>query len=229
MTEVSVRGGGSGQSIVTYRIGGREYPVKTGRQCKVCQSPHRFEIEEEIVAGRTYAKIVDHLPEGTDISPRNVKEHFNNGHMPLEVSATRQIVEARARRVGKRIEDSTESLIDGITLAEAVVQKTFEAIAKGELKPEVRDGLRAAKVLADLGIYDEGGVDQQAFIEAFMVYHEQAQAHMSPEQFEAFGQALDESPVLQALATRYEGGSVVEGEVVERAAEGLADSLDNGL
>lgn len=220
MTAIAgVPGRAAGTSLVTYKVGGREYPMKTVRTCKVCMSPYRFDVEEAVVAGRTYAKIVESLPEDHDLNVRNVKDHYYNGHMPLEVAASRQIVEERAARVGKRIEDSTDSLVDGVTLLNVTVQKVFEDIAAGRLQPEVADGIRAANILAQLGEYDDGGLDQQAFVEAFMVYHESAQDLMSPEQFEKFGQRLSQSPVLRALASRYDGDSV-DGEV-------LSENFDN--
>lgn len=211
-------------SIVSYRVGGREYPMKTVRQCKVCRSPYRFDIEQAIVLGRTYRKIIEHLPEDHELTSENVKNHYLNGHLPMEVSVTRQIVEKRAEQVGKSIEDSVDSLIDGMTLAQTVVQKTFESIARGEQEPDIREGLAAAKLLAVLGEYDDGGLDMAAITEAFMVYHESAQEFMSPDQFEAFGKALSKNPVLKALARRYEG-EVVEGEVEESRV--LAEKLDS--
>lgn len=203
--------------MVSYRVGGREYPLKTVPRCHVCMSPHRFEIEEQIVAGRTYRKIHEAIADLDENAPsiRNITDHYNNGHMPLEMSSTRQIVEARARAVGKRVEEGTEDLADGISLLQVVVQKTFEAIAAGKIEPGVRDGLRATKLLGDLGEYDGAGVDQQAFMEAFMVYHETAEDIMSPEDFHRFGELLESNPVLKALAARYDGQDVVEGEWTE--------------
>lgn len=201
--------------------------MKTNRQCKVCMSEHRFDIEEDLIAGRVYKKIHDALPEDADISIRNIKDHYNNSHMPLEQSAVRQIVEARAERMGKRIEDSVDSLVDGMALAEVVVHKTFEKVAAGEIQPELKDGLAAAKFLAEMGEYEEGGADMAAITEAFIVYHEEAEQVMSPEQFEAFGQALAKNPVLKALARRYEGETVVEGDVVATQEEALAGRLDS--
>lgn len=190
-----------------------------------CMSPYRFDIEEELIGGRTYKRIVDSLPEGHELTPRNVRDHYSNNHLPLEQAVTRQIVEARAQRVGKSIEDAAESLIDGITLAQVVVQKTFEAIASGDVTPDVKDGMGAAKFLSDLGEYDEGGTDMVAVSEAFMVYHEQAQEVMTPEQFERFGRLLTDNPVLKALAAKYDGEEVVEGEVVE-GSQSLAGEFD---
>lgn len=213
MSEVSVRG--AGNSAIIYRVGGREYPLKTNRQCRVCMSPHRFDIEDALINGRTYRKIVESLPEGHELVTANVKNHYLNGHLPLEQAATRQIIEARAERVGKSIEDAAQSLVDGLTLAEVVVQKTFEGIASGEIAPDLKDGLAAAKFLADFGEYDEdGGTDMMAVSEAFMVYHDAAAEVMTPEQFAAFGEMLTTSPVLRALAAKYDGESV-PGEVLD--------------
>lgn len=219
---------GRAQSVVTYKVGGREYPMKTSRQCKVCMSPHRFTIEEHLISGRVYRKIAEALPEDADISSRNIESHYHNGHMPLEQAAVRQIVEERAQKVGKRIEDSNQSLIDGMTLAEVVVHKTFEQIAAGEIRPDLKDGLAAAKFLAEMGEYDEGGADMAAITEAFIVYHEEAEQTMSPEQFRDFGKRLAKNPVLKALASRYEGGGdTVQGDVLATQEEALAGRLDS--
>jgi hypothetical protein len=213
----------AGKSVVSYRIGGREHPMVRNRRCKVCMSPYRFQIEENLVEGRTYGKIITHLPEDHELSTRNIKDHYLNGHMPMEVSATRQVVEAQARRVGKSIENHADSLVDGITLAHTVIQKTFESIAKGETIPTPRDGLRAMKVLSDLGEYDSaGGMDMDAMVEAFVIYMDNAEAHMTPEQFEDFHRALDTNPVLKALERRYQEqqeGHPVQGEAEEKEGE----------
>lgn len=208
---------GAGVSMVTYKVGGREYPMKTNRSCKVCMSPYRFEIEEAIVAGRAYQKIVDHLPDGHELNKRNVKDHFLNRHMPLEVSSTRAIIEQRAAAVGKSIEDSAEELVDGVSLAKVVVMKTFEAIADGTAIPGVRDGLRAMKLLSDLGEYDGGGdMDMVAMTEAFMIYHETAQATMDVDQFERFQTMLENNPALKALEARYNAS---HNDTIESEAE----------
>jgi hypothetical protein len=204
------------RSVITYRTGGRDYPLKTVRNCKVCKSPYRFDIEEHIIGGRTYKRIIDSLPEDHEVSADSVKRHYLNGHMPLEQSVHRQMVERRASQIGKSIDDAADSLIDGITLLESVVQRTFDRLASGEVKPELRDGVQAASLLAQLGEYDQQGVDQQAIVEAFIVYHQNAERFMTSDQFQKFGEALDKSPVLAALARRFDENAeheTVPGEV----------------
>lgn len=220
-------------SLVTYRVGGREYPMKHAPGCKVCQSPYRFEIEEGLVTGRAYKKILDSLHEdeqSDDLTVRNIRDHYYNGHLPLEQAGIRTIVETRAAELGKSIETEVDSLIDGITLARTVVQKTFEALADNTIQVELKDGLAAAKFLAEMGDYDEGGADMMAVTEAFMTYHEVAEEFMEPEQFAAFGKALATNPVLKALAAKYDGETVA-GEVLDAeqaASSALAGKLDSG-
>ncbi len=221
---ISVRG--LGRSVATYRFGGREYPMKTVARCLTCMSPFRFEIEEAIVAGRIYKRIADQIAGYGDeyaVSVRSIQDHYNNGHMPLELTNTRQIIEARARKVGKAVDESHEQLVDGITLMETVVLKAFEGIAKGTVEVDARAGLRAAKMLADLGEYDGSSVDQQSYVEAFMAYHETAEELMGPEAFAEFGRKLAQNPVLQALASRYDGDDPEEHDVVRGEVESQPD------
>lgn len=221
---ISVRGAGS--SVITYRAGGKEYPLHTAPQCQVCNSPYRFEIEQQLISGRTYRRIHEsisvHYEDSEDSAPswRSIQEHYRREHMPVNHSTTRQIIEDRAQAVGKAVDSGVEELVDGITLMETVVFKAFNLIANGEAEPTVRDGLAAAKLLAELGAYDGSSVDQQAYVDAFVAYHETAEQVMGKEEFARFGAALAQNPVLKQLAARYDGESVdtVPGEVEEEAS-----------
>ena len=221
-------------SIVTYRVGGREYPMRMVRSCKVCRSPYRAHIEEYVASGYSYRQIVDHLGEQLPdlrISVENLSDHVSREHLPLALTSIQQIAQDRAVEVGRKIEQGNRNIADGITLLRSVVQKSFERIASGAEAPEISDGIRAAKMLADLGEYDTGssGLDRQSVIEAFMVYHEQAQSFMSPEQYASFGEALSRNPVLAALAAKYDGdGETVPGEVVDQqqVVEQILDEED---
>lgn len=214
-TALSVRAAGT--ATVTYRMGGTDVPLIRDPQCRVCNSPHRFDAEEKIIEGVAFKKINDRLPQGAEpFSDSSLRRHWKN-HMAVEQAVARDIVERRAMQVGKRISDAEETLIDGITLMQVVVQKTFERIARGELEPNLREGLAAAKGLADLGEYDDGALDQQAYVEAFSIYQAEARAQMGDEGFAAFGEALAKSPVLAALMARYHGEAP---EPEPEAAEG---------
>ncbi len=203
-----------GSSLIAYRLGGRDYPLRTVAQCKVCSSPHRFEIEKEIAAGRVYKNIVASLlleDPDCDLTNKNLNDHYRNGHMPLEVEASRRILERRAEQRGLDVVAGVDSLVDGIALAETVVQKTYEAVQRGEIKPDLKDGLYAARMLETFAPV-ETGANAEIYAQAFMVYHEVAQMLMPAGQFEEFGRRLSANPTLKALVARYSEGEVDDGD-----------------
>lgn len=236
MTE-PVRGVRQGAAaLVTYRLGGRDYPLRSVAQCKVCRSPQRFHVETEIASGRTYTRIHKDLllaDESCDLTVENLRDHYKNGHMPLEVEASRAIIERRAVERGKDIQRGVDPIVDGMALAEIVVQKTVEAMQRGEIKPDMKDGLMAARLLETFAPVEQGA-DQNTYATAFMVYHETAQQIMTTSQFEEFGRQLKANPTLKALVARYSEGQVepeeepVSGEVVSAPREIALGDLDNG-
>ena len=221
---VTGRRQGSAASLVRYRLGGREYPLRSVSTCYVCQSEYRFHIESEIAQGRVFPRIHKDLmlaqPECT-LSVENLREHFKNGHMPSEVEGARLIMERRAIERGRSLNDAATSLADGMALAEIVVQKTIEAMQRGEIKPEIKDGIAAARLMETFAPVEQG-VNANVYAEAFMAYHETAQQIMTEGQFEDFGRQLSSNVTLKSLIARYSEGepdSEVEadsdGELVE--------------
>jgi hypothetical protein len=191
-----------GQSVVVYRLGGREYPQRVVPNCNVCASRYRYDVERAVAGGQPFAAIVRALPDDAGLSARSIANHSHAGHMPYEQEALRRVVERRAEQLGRDVEDGVEQLVDQVSLAQTVVQQVFTGLAAGELRPDVTDGLRAAKLLAQIEAEGDGG-DKAAWTEAFMVYHSIAKRIMSPEQWAAFGLELSTNPVLRALTARY--------------------------
>jgi hypothetical protein len=186
-------------SIVTYRLGGRDYPLRSATGCKVCSSPARFTVESEIVRGATYTSIARSVG---NLTNQNVRNHFLAGHMPLEVEALRRLLERRAEEIGRDIDAGVDSLVDHVTLARTVVQRTYEGIASGDLNPSVAEGVAAARLLQQAGDGVEES-DRATWVEAFMAYQDTARQVMGPEQFERFGAALGANPLLRALVDRH--------------------------
>lgn len=186
-------------SMITYRMGGRDYPLRSVATCKVCRSPSRFEIERELVSGRTYATIARAVSDtDPDINPRNIRDHYANGHLPMEQEASRRIIEKRAVMMGRSVEEGVDSIVSGLAVAEVVVQKGFEAIARGELRPDMKDVLMAVKILETFGTGSDG-TDESLYVEAYMIFHETASQVMSQEQFADFGRRLNANPSLRRL------------------------------
>jgi hypothetical protein len=68
--------------VDTIKVGGQLLPVVNNRQCKVCRSPYRYRIEMGLLEGKTYAGIVEGLPEDAEVLKRNVQMHALNKHVP---------------------------------------------------------------------------------------------------------------------------------------------------
>lgn len=188
-------------SLVMYRIAGRDYPMKVSNKCKVCNSPYRMQVEEEMVAGRGPSFILRGLPSDHNLTIHNIRRHFDGGHLPSDVAVVRELIEARAKERGDAIESGQATLVDGVSFMRTVMTRAFERIAKGELKIGVEHGLAAAQALEALG-YSDGDFDQQNYTEAVIRYFDIAQRRTSPEVFAAIMDDIKHDPVLKALAAK---------------------------
>lgn len=212
--------------MVMLRMGGSNYNYRTAPNCKVCQSRLRRQIEECLAAGHAYGLIIQALDlTQEDLTVRNVRSHVNNGHLPTEEAAARFAIEARAEQMGRQIEDGMESLLDGVSVAQVVLQKGFQAIARGELKPDMKDVLAAAKLVETFGGTPDNGMDQADYLESFMIFHEEASKIMPPEMFESFGRRLSANPGLRVLVAKAEGRTPRPEDAEAQAA--LTKKVDN--
>lgn len=192
-------------SMVMTRIGGRDYPLRSIPSCKTCQSPHRLEAEAMLLtSGRTPAAIARSLPEDAGLTGDNLRDHFNNGHMPLQVEVQRRLVERRALKVGKDLESATELLVDQVVLAEAIVQKTYERLAAGEIEPDTADGIAAARFLHAVERDESGGLDQEMWVTAVNAIFEVVSEEVEDAVWAKIGERLAAHPALRALAKERE-------------------------
>jgi hypothetical protein len=200
-TQRQVMRQGNGQSIMMIRLGGQDYPLENHPRCPVCQNPYREQIEQAIIGGRVFSKIAASIPEGNRPTTHAIKRHADL-HLAEGQAHLRKRLETRAIARGLNIESGEAALVDEIALAEMVVDKTYQAVASGEIKPKLIDGLRAAKLLADYAVESTDNSDDMA--EAFVQYMDEAAASMTPEQFADFNRRLDANPVLQSLVEKAE-------------------------
>ena len=190
-------------SAIMYRLGGREYPMRTVPQCKVCQSHYRVEIERGLIKSYGYTAIHRSLPEQakTELSIRNIEEHAKR-HLPVDEGIRRAVIEARAREIGVSVEDSHESLVDHISFARVGLGKVYEAMANGDLNPDVKDGIAFANLLLKVEERAGGGVDDEMMFGGFMAYLKAIRSVCTPEQVREIGAQLQQDPTMRALLTR---------------------------
>lgn len=192
----------SNAALATVRAGGHEYSLVSQRTCRTCNSPYREQIERDTVSGRTWKAILRDLPEDTDLTPRNVADHFKNGHLPVAEEAVRQLAERNSEAIGELVTTAAPAVVDYLAFAQSLVGRLNDRLVRGEAEPDFKDALRAAELLARYGA--PSGLDEPTVAAAFIVYHQTAELIMTPGQFEDFGQRLEKDPTLRALAEEWE-------------------------
>jgi hypothetical protein len=201
------------QSVAQVRIGKHVYPVRSVPTCTVCQSPHRYSIERELMYGSTY-KAVHTSMEALDPPPPTAEamaRHVVNNHMPLQQTSQRLMIERRAVEMGKSIEEGAESLLDAAGVNSAIIERGFRRLQDGDIEPNMNDLLQALKLQAQIdAATPSGSVDNEVWMEAMMEAMKIAQKIMPPEMWGRFGAELAASPVVKAIQ-----GHTVPGEVAE--------------
>jgi hypothetical protein len=182
---------------VVYRIGGTDYPMRVINGCRTCKSIHRPEIENLILMGYSWATISEHTDAG--LSAEIIKNHYANGHMPLPESLRRAVIERRAKMLRLSSADNAAPLIDPWLVTHSVMQKGYERMVTGEIAPDMKDTLAAAKALVEI---EERTKEEQAINEdAVMAIIEGARSYMTPEGWMKFMWELRENPAMNLLAT----------------------------
>jgi hypothetical protein len=202
-------------SMVQVRIGGRIYDAIYEPRCNTCTHPGRQLIEAAVLQNYSYRAIARDFsgktvpgPEGADqvlpeIGHASIRNHFVQGHMPMEAAALRRLAEKRAEEIGSDYENAAEQFVDHHVLASAVVTKTYSRLVLGEIEPEVKDGIAAAKFLSEVErAAGGGGLDSEAWSQAMTIYFETARAIMPPDTWFQFTTALASNPILQAISER---------------------------
>jgi hypothetical protein len=221
------------RSMVQVQIGQRVYDAVYISSCRTCTSPARMLIEEKILQNFSFRAIAEQFSETVvegenghpqtlpRITHQSIYGHFHNGHMPLEAATLRRLAEKRARSIGADYEAQAEQFVDHVVLAEATVARVYERMAKGEIEPEVKDGLAAAKMIAEIEATTSKGLDAEAWSDAMQVYFETAQQFMDPTTWGRFTRALSVNPILRALEKRLNPDPTVI-DALPAAIEGAA-------
>lgn len=204
-------------SAVMYRVGGRLYPMRREPRCNTCQSPYRQQVERAVLQGMSYRRIVESLPEDAGLTVYNVREHVARQHLPLDEFVKRAVIEERAQELGRDIESFQTTLADHITFARLGLQKAFERLVEGEVKPDLEDGIAFAQLLHKVGLEEGSEADREAMEQAMLAYMEVLEEVLEEEQRERFSVLASRHPVLRALARRYDDGTRAEVVSVERS------------
>lgn len=213
-------------TLVKVKIHGEEYDARYVKNCHTCTHPARLAIEEALLGQHSYQSIATQYsameietPDGEVVTTptlrwQSVRNHYRNGHMPLEIAALRALSDKRAAEMSASYNGTLERHIGRYDLAETIVAAGYQRIVSGAAVVEPRDALAAAKFLHDA---EQGSqVDAEAWSEAMQVYFETVQELMPPQLWDTLVQRLSVNPVLRAIEQRMEAqqNNVVDAEIV---------------
>jgi hypothetical protein len=188
-------------------------PLVSVPRCVVCSSPHREQVEQMLFGGRSPHAIVLSLPDQSGISQRNIGDHYRNGHTGAQALAAAQsrtqgeAVTGQPVTITRAVEAVVEPLAAHLSLAGAIVAKVGQRLAAGDLEPDVRDGIAAAKLLAQVEVASGGSTPSNAeWEQTYWVLLDTAKAIMDPEQWTEFSIMVGDDPyVLELRAKRGAG------------------------
>ena len=121
----------------------------TNARCKVCQSPHRREIDAALAAGMAQRTVRDYfnVAYGHEFfNDNNISVHARK-HMTLRDASVRRIYEEAARREGIDLALAEGYLRTKRSFYENVINEVSILMQAGAINPEVRDGLAAVQML----------------------------------------------------------------------------------
>jgi len=127
-------------------------------RCKVCQSPHRREIDHAIAMGWQQAAVKRHFNGiyGKEFfTANNISLHAAK-HMTLRDKAVRAIYEENARRQGADIAIASENIRTKRAAVEQVVNDALEKMQAGQITSEVKDLLPAVQILEKMDAEQAG-------------------------------------------------------------------------
>lgn len=191
-------------SMVLVRVNGRTVPATTARACRVCQSPHRADIESLILRGYNRPAILREL-EGRESgalphpSDKSLRLHTDK-HIPAGARTQAAILARRAEQLGDLVEEYGGVVVDHLAALDLVIHHGTDALQDGKLVVDNATLMKAIDLKHKIEMSVEGGIDANVWRGALMEHMRIAIEFIEPSQRAAFGRALAASPVLQAMA-----------------------------
>ena len=128
----------------------------TEPRCKVCQYPHRREIDMMLATGwsqasvRRYWNAIENPDDdGEFFSTNSLSRHARN-HLDIRDAAITKIVAERARQEGIDVAVVEGFLLTKAGVAETIVAEGIRSLHDGHTTAEVRDVLAAVKLIKEL-------------------------------------------------------------------------------
>ena len=167
------------ESLVTVDVGGQSYPYKTEPRCHVCTDHNRLKMETTLAQGRSYERIVELFADSDAVTPRSLQGHVENGHMPVRAAAVQAVAQARSAEITEALKPVIQESAVELAFAHTVLDRVRARVQAAEVESTVRDGMAAAKLIADSEKAAADDVDELAFM-AYKVEISRSSRESSP-------------------------------------------------
>jgi len=127
-----------------------EFVPATEQKCPICMSKNRVKIEELIVIGMPYEKIIDYVAEtfNEKITKKQIERHVEK-HFPFEKLSILKFLE-RERKKKELLEDAVDYTVSYLDYLTALQQIAFKNLLEHPHKVLPKDGIAAAQALHNI-------------------------------------------------------------------------------
>lgn len=196
---------------------GTALPFVTNRNCKVCTHPERIYLENATHAGYDHKLIMAGLHDPDDITWRNVRDHFRNGHVPISKANIIDTLWKKAEEHGVTPEEYTATQMAHVEALDLVVDKFLNRLRDPSVEVDVNEGLKAIQMMHAIQIEGGGAIfdpnDIYVALRLFMNHVQTVLIEYVPDEYRAalsdLRQLLSRDPILRKLI---EKGAVEEEE-----------------
>ena len=141
-------------------------PVEvTVKQCKVCMSPDRYEIEKLIILGMSQRKVIEFMKAAGQSFNKNSMSNHVRKHMSLKRQAVRRMIERQAAKQFENIEETADTLLTTRGILEVMRQRGAEQIIEGNVNVEPETLIRVMDKIDGMDSSEESEKLQEMMIE----------------------------------------------------------------
>lgn len=141
-------------------------PFKNNARCKICRSRLRKEIDLRLIQGQSSTEIIAFAKKNRLILNKyNVSCHNRKHRAVLKEDLNIE----KSPRKAKQLQAKSEKLMaDATTILNLVINRTYEDLISGEIRPTLTEGLKAVELLQK---YNEGSPAERTIMQFIQGVH----------------------------------------------------------
>jgi hypothetical protein len=135
-------------------------------RCKVCTSEHRNWIELQLARGYS-ATAIERIFEGSPnpIPRRSISNHAQKGHMSIEDSAMRAVIEHEADLEGKLAQEGVQEILTKKSILHVMARRGIDDVINGNTTVEPRDLIQIIRAINEMEVNSSSSAVEEARIQ----------------------------------------------------------------